>query len=343
MGHLSNGPASEVLPSSGYGVWKVKLMIDTKQVEETFSKQGNTKALIEKMRMVTSSASLKPRHAKSFRDGGGKARIFEKFDPDTANIIYLRDMVKEMGYNKFKLCYLQSHSILQWGVKPLETDGDALKLAELGSKHGAIDVYIEHKDIDGNEQADGAVQSPLDEPVLSPLDETIDSLLNSPIDEPVDDETKRVNDARKNVRNCAGRKNRSNGAGSSSANAKDGHAKGSNEETVGVAPASGYKNGKSMGEVHWDSDELVSLASSNKDRDTLTIPTYSSMGDQLELYVGMKFSSQAAFREYLVDFTLKGGYNNKFIKSASRRITTVCEGACPWRLHASNMKREETF
>ncbi|KAH7513718.1 uncharacterized protein LOC107429808 [Ziziphus jujuba] len=67
---LSNGPALEVLPSGGDGVWKVKLMIDTKQLEEIFSEQGNTEALIERMRMVASSASLTPRHAKSFRGGG---------------------------------------------------------------------------------------------------------------------------------------------------------------------------------------------------------------------------------------------------------------------------------
>ncbi|KAH7546536.1 hypothetical protein FEM48_Zijuj01G0211300 [Ziziphus jujuba var. spinosa] len=156
---------------------------------------------------------------------GGKVRIFEKFDPDTANIIDLRDMVKKMGYNKFKLWYLEPHSILQWGVKPLQTDGDVLKLAKL------------------------------------------------------------VNDVRKYVRNYAGRKNRSNGVGTSSWNARDGNAEGSNEESVGVAPASGHKNDNSTEEVHWDSDELVSLGSSDEDRETLTIQIYSSVGDQLELYV----------------------------------------------------------
>lgn len=62
---LSNGSALEVLPSGGDGVWKVKLVIDTKQLEEILSEQGNTEALIERMRMVASSASLTPRHAKS--------------------------------------------------------------------------------------------------------------------------------------------------------------------------------------------------------------------------------------------------------------------------------------
>ncbi|KAH7545895.1 hypothetical protein FEM48_Zijuj01G0142000 [Ziziphus jujuba var. spinosa] len=247
------------------------------------------------------------------------------------------------------------------GVKPLQIDEDALKLAKLGSKNGAIDVYVEHEDIDGNEHADEAVQLP--------LDELVDSLLDSSLNEPVDDETGSeghnsdmnvdakedddawlherdedeedddhewlyksdedeeenegqggngagtsigttegngagisvasagVNDIRKNVRNCAGKKNGSNGSGTFYENGRDGNAESSNEGSVSVTPASGHKNGNSTGEVHWDSDELVSLASSDQDRDTLTIPTYSSMGDQLELYVGMKFSSQAAFKE----------------------------------------------
>ncbi|XP_060672786.1 uncharacterized protein LOC107434345 [Ziziphus jujuba] len=112
---------------------------------------------------------------------GGKVKIFEKFDPDTANIIDLRDMVKEMGYNNFKLWYLEPYSILQWVVKSLGTDRDALKLAELASKYRAIDIYVKHEEIDENELTNEVVQSPLDEP--------IDSLLDFPIDKHVDDET----------------------------------------------------------------------------------------------------------------------------------------------------------
>ncbi|XP_030501764.2 uncharacterized protein LOC115716979 [Cannabis sativa] len=63
-----NSGMMQVLPSGGNGVWKVKLMIDTKQLEEILSEQGNTEALIERMRMVASSSSsgpLTPRHSKS--------------------------------------------------------------------------------------------------------------------------------------------------------------------------------------------------------------------------------------------------------------------------------------
>ncbi|XP_028783335.1 vacuolar-sorting receptor 3 [Neltuma alba] len=55
--NLSNGSALEVLLSARNGVWKVKLVIDTKQLEEILSEQVNTEALIEKMRMAASATS----------------------------------------------------------------------------------------------------------------------------------------------------------------------------------------------------------------------------------------------------------------------------------------------
>lgn len=64
-GAEENGPAVKVLPSQGDGVWKVKLVINPKQLEEILSEQGNTEALIEKMRMAASSATLEPRRSKS--------------------------------------------------------------------------------------------------------------------------------------------------------------------------------------------------------------------------------------------------------------------------------------
>ncbi|OVA14712.1 Protein of unknown function DUF4228 [Macleaya cordata] len=50
-------PALEVLPSLGNGVWRVKMVIDTKQLEEILSEQVNIGELIEKMREVASSSS----------------------------------------------------------------------------------------------------------------------------------------------------------------------------------------------------------------------------------------------------------------------------------------------
>ena len=55
--NLSHGSALEVLPSAKNGVWKVKLVIDTRQLEEILSEQVNTEALIEKMRMAATACS----------------------------------------------------------------------------------------------------------------------------------------------------------------------------------------------------------------------------------------------------------------------------------------------
>lgn len=78
--NLATGSALEVLPSHGNGVWKVKLAINTKQLEEILSEQVNTEALIEKMRMAASSAaSLTPRRTKSSWVVGWKPAISNVF------------------------------------------------------------------------------------------------------------------------------------------------------------------------------------------------------------------------------------------------------------------------
>ncbi|KAH7514168.1 hypothetical protein FEM48_Zijuj11G0060000 [Ziziphus jujuba var. spinosa] len=231
------------------------------------------------------------------------------------------------------------------GCESLETNGDTLKLAKLGSEYEAINVYVKHEDTDKNELTNEAVQSPLDEPVLSPLDEPVDSLLDSPIDELVDDEIRSEGSNSDmnvdieedddawlhekvqsivNVGNASGQ-NVGNDAGSSARSIEDNAIKknvrsyassfaGSAEGNVGRIPTSSSKNGNSTGKVNCDSDELVSLSSSYNDGDTLTILIYSLVVDQLEFSVGMKFSSQTAFKEYLVEYALKGGYNIRFIK-----------------------------
>ncbi|XVE64661.1 hypothetical protein DITRI_Ditri07aG0118600 [Diplodiscus trichospermus] len=64
--NLSSGSSAlEVLPSQKKGVWKVKLAISSQQLEDILSEQVNTEALIEKMRMAASSATLTPRRSKS--------------------------------------------------------------------------------------------------------------------------------------------------------------------------------------------------------------------------------------------------------------------------------------
>lgn len=77
--NLSNGSALEVLPSARNGVWRVKLVIDPRQLEEILSEQVNTEALIEKMRMAatacaTSSPSRSP--TMSTWKGGWKTTLF---------------------------------------------------------------------------------------------------------------------------------------------------------------------------------------------------------------------------------------------------------------------------
>lgn len=56
---LASGAGLEVLPMPrrGDGVWKVKLVIDTKQLEEIMSQEVNVEALIERMREAASSTS----------------------------------------------------------------------------------------------------------------------------------------------------------------------------------------------------------------------------------------------------------------------------------------------
>ncbi|KAL0447742.1 UNVERIFIED_CONTAM: hypothetical protein Slati_1902100 [Sesamum latifolium] len=56
----------EVLPPPGAGVWKVKLVIDPKDLERILAEQVNTEALIEHMRIAANST---PKRGKSGADG----------------------------------------------------------------------------------------------------------------------------------------------------------------------------------------------------------------------------------------------------------------------------------
>ncbi|KAL1828153.1 hypothetical protein DCAR_0207347 [Daucus carota subsp. sativus] len=63
---LAHGSGLEVLPPPQKGIWRVKLMINTKQLEEIFSEDVNTEALIEQMRMAAASGHVTPRRAKRY-------------------------------------------------------------------------------------------------------------------------------------------------------------------------------------------------------------------------------------------------------------------------------------
>ncbi|KAL8200998.1 hypothetical protein R6Q57_012337 [Mikania cordata] len=65
--NVSDGTGFEVLPPPREGVWKVKLVINTKQLGEILSEEVNTEALIEQMRMAaTSSMKAEPRLSQSY-------------------------------------------------------------------------------------------------------------------------------------------------------------------------------------------------------------------------------------------------------------------------------------
>lgn len=63
---LANGTGLEVLPPPQKGIWRVKLVINTKQLEEIFSEDVNTEALIEQMRMAAASGHVTPRRARRY-------------------------------------------------------------------------------------------------------------------------------------------------------------------------------------------------------------------------------------------------------------------------------------
>ncbi|KAK1382315.1 hypothetical protein POM88_020050 [Heracleum sosnowskyi] len=63
---LANGSGLEVLPPPQKGIWRVKLVINTKQLEEIFSEDVNTEALIEQMRMAAASGHVTPRRARRY-------------------------------------------------------------------------------------------------------------------------------------------------------------------------------------------------------------------------------------------------------------------------------------
>ncbi|OMO79819.1 hypothetical protein CCACVL1_13417 [Corchorus capsularis] len=84
--NLSSGSSSlEVLPSQKNGVWKVKLVINSQQLGDILSEQVNTEALIEKMRMAASSATLTPRRSKSSWVVGWKPALSNVFKAPIEN------------------------------------------------------------------------------------------------------------------------------------------------------------------------------------------------------------------------------------------------------------------
>ncbi|KAL7202554.1 hypothetical protein ACSBR1_034095 [Camellia fascicularis] len=76
-----------------------------------------------------------------------------------------------------------------------------------------------------------------------------------------------------------------------------------------------------------DDDELISLKGSSDEEDEADdrYPKYrAGMMKDPKLVVGMKFPNPQVFREYLREFNVINGYDIRYIRNESARITAVC-------------------
>ncbi|KAJ1416598.1 Transposase, MuDR, plant [Sesbania bispinosa] len=97
-----------------------------------------------------------------------------------------------------------------------------------------------------------------------------------------------------------------------------------------------------------DSDELVSLnGSDSSDDDFVTKwPEFNEktdLHDEVELMKGMKFDSNVTFRKALIEWTIKRGYDIKYIHNDKSRVTAICKDGCGWRIHASQTQNNLCF
>ena len=64
---------------------------------------------------------------------------------------------------------------------------------------------------------------------------------------------------------------------------------------------------------------------------------------KFELKVGKKFTHFTKFREALVEWNIREGYEVLYVNNDSWRITAKCAKGCSWRIHASRVNRTDTF
>ncbi|XP_071924560.1 uncharacterized protein [Coffea arabica] len=62
-----------------------------------------------------------------------------------------------------------------------------------------------------------------------------------------------------------------------------------------------------------------------------------------ELKIGHKFKNFRLFRLALLEWNIREGYETKWVRNDSYRITAVCERGCSWRIHASKVQGTSTF
>ncbi|KAH7867298.1 hypothetical protein Vadar_031580 [Vaccinium darrowii] len=95
-----------------------------------------------------------------------------------------------------------------------------------------------------------------------------------------------------------------------------------------------------------DDDELQTLRGSGEDSNQINHPEFNEDVDMKNpvMKKGMKFTNVTVFRKALREWQVQGGYDIKFVKNESTRVTAICkEKKCGFRIHASNMQCEKTF
>ncbi|KAH7848811.1 hypothetical protein Vadar_008331 [Vaccinium darrowii] len=95
-----------------------------------------------------------------------------------------------------------------------------------------------------------------------------------------------------------------------------------------------------------DDDELQTLKGSDEDSNQINHPEFNEDVDMKNpvMKKGMKFTNVTVFRKALREWQVQGGYDIKFVKNESTRVTAICkEKKCGFRIHASNMQCEKTF
>ncbi|KAK3020285.1 hypothetical protein RJ639_045834 [Escallonia herrerae] len=94
-------------------------------------------------------------------------------------------------------------------------------------------------------------------------------------------------------------------------------------------------------EVDSDGESLHSPNNSGDDELTEKYPKFdrSRNVNNVELKLGMLFANAVEFRAAVREHSIKQGYQYKYKKNESHRVTVVCKFDCGWRIHASYMHR----
>ena len=94
-----------------------------------------------------------------------------------------------------------------------------------------------------------------------------------------------------------------------------------------------------------EGDKLPSLCSSSNENNRVKWPTFNELIDMEnpQLKLGMIFSSPQVFRRALAEWTVRQGYDIKYLKNENKRITAVSKFNCGFRIHVSLMQGERTF